>query len=56
MTALRLLLGLFEGGFFPGIIFLLSTWYVRYVSQKRYAGYHMIGMVASAFSGILASV
>ncbi|KAJ5619111.1 hypothetical protein N7510_003095 [Penicillium lagena] len=54
MTALRLLLGLFEGGFFPGIIFLLSTWYVRYELQKRYAGYYIIGMVASAFSGILA--
>lgn len=54
MTALRLLLGLFEGGFFPGIIFLLSTWYVRFELQKRYAGYYILGMVASAFSGILA--
>ncbi|KAJ5104766.1 phthalate transporter [Penicillium alfredii] len=54
MTALRLLLDLFEGCFFPGIILLLSTWYVRFKLQKRYARYYIIGMVASAFSGILA--
>ena len=54
LVALRLVLGLCEGGFFPSIIMLLSTWYVRYELQKRYAGYYLLGMVASAFSGILA--
>ena len=44
----------FRGRFFPAIILLLSTWYVRYDLQKRYAGYYLLGMVASAFSGILA--
>lgn len=29
MLGLRVLLGLFEGGFFPACIYLISTWYVR---------------------------
>ena len=53
MVALRVLLGVFEGGFFPCIILLLSTWYSRYDLQKRYAGYYIIGMVSSAFGGVL---
>ncbi|OJJ66111.1 hypothetical protein ASPBRDRAFT_666377, partial [Aspergillus brasiliensis CBS 101740] len=32
----------------------MSTWYVRYELQKRYAGYYLLGTTASAFSGILA--
>lgn len=29
MIALRVVLGLFEAGFFPGCVYLLSTWYAR---------------------------
>lgn len=29
MIGLRLVLGLFEAGFFPGCVYLLSTWYLR---------------------------
>ncbi|KAF9888500.1 hypothetical protein FE257_008607 [Aspergillus nanangensis] len=54
LVALRVVLGLFEGGSFPSIILLMSTWYVRYELQKRYAGYYLLGITASAFSGILA--
>ena len=53
MIALRLLLGVFECGFFPCILLLLSTWYSRYDLQKRYAGYYMVGMLSLAFGGIL---
>lgn len=29
MAGLRVLLGVLEAGFFPGCVYLLSTWYVR---------------------------
>lgn len=54
MLPLRLLLGLFEAGFFPGCVYLISTYYSRYDMQKRYAVFYMIGSLASACSGILA--
>lgn len=54
MVALRLVLGIFEAGFFPGVVYLLSTWYTRYEVGKRYAFFYLIGCVAAAFGGILA--
>merc|ERR1712000_288438 len=54
MIGLRMLLGIFEAGFFPGCVYLISTWYVRYDLQKRYSVFYLIGCVASACSGILA--
>ncbi|KIV92880.1 hypothetical protein PV10_04144, partial [Exophiala mesophila] len=51
---LRLILGVFEAGFFPGCAYLLSCWYPRYELQKRNAVFYLIGSMASAFSGILA--
>lgn len=54
MIPLRLVLGIFEAGFFPGCAYLLSCWYPRYKLQKRNAVFYLIGSMASAFSGILA--
>ncbi|KAF1837178.1 MFS general substrate transporter [Decorospora gaudefroyi] len=54
LVPLRLVLGLFEAGYFPGAVYLISTWYSRYDMQKRYAGFYGLGLVASGFSGILA--
>jgi MFS family permease len=54
MVALRIVLGIFEAGFFPGCAYLLSCWYPRYELQKRNAVFYLIGSMASAFSGILA--
>ncbi|PGH05697.1 hypothetical protein AJ79_06713 [Helicocarpus griseus UAMH5409] len=54
LTGLRALLGILEAGFFPGTVYLLSTWYSRYEVQKRYSIFYLIGCVASALSGILA--
>lgn len=73
LAGLRVVLGLFEAGFFPACVYLLSTWYVRceYTFQlpnlwqhadnifedemgKRYSFFYIIGMFASAASGILA--
>jgi len=54
LAGLRVILGIFEAGFFPGSVYLLSTWYVRYEVQKRYSVFYMIGSLASACAGILA--
>jgi hypothetical protein len=39
---------------YQGCVYLLSTWYVRYDMGKRYSVFYLLGVVASAFSGILA--
>lgn len=54
LAALRVVLGIFEAGFFPGCVYLLSTWYCRYEMGKRNAFFYLIGMMASALGGILA--
>jgi len=54
MAVLRVLLGILEAGFYPGCVYLLSTWYPRYELQKRNAVFYLIGSMASAFAGILA--
>ncbi|KAF2403916.1 MFS general substrate transporter [Trichodelitschia bisporula] len=54
LAALRVILGILEAGFFPGCVYLLSTWYVRYDMHKRYSFFYIIGCVASGCSGILA--
>ncbi|KAF3005863.1 hypothetical protein E8E13_009023 [Curvularia kusanoi] len=53
LIPLRLVLGIFEAGFFPGSAYLLSCWYQRYELQKRNTVFYLIGMLSSAFSGIL---
>ncbi|KAF1358076.1 MFS general substrate transporter [Lizonia empirigonia] len=53
LIPLRLLLGIFEAGFFPGSAYLLSCWYQRFELQKRNTFFYLIGMLSSAFSGIL---
>lgn len=54
MIGLRLVLGVFEAGFFPGCAYLLSCWYPRFELQKRNAVFYLLGSMSSAFSGILA--
>ncbi|KAF2794304.1 phthalate transporter [Melanomma pulvis-pyrius CBS 109.77] len=54
LAGLRVVIGAFEAGYFPGAVYLLSTWYARYDTQKRYTAFFGIGCVAAAFSGILA--
>lgn len=51
---MRVILGALEAGFYPGCVFLLSTWYTRYELQKRNAAFYLIGSTASGFGGILA--
>ncbi|PGH07061.1 hypothetical protein AJ80_08074 [Polytolypa hystricis UAMH7299] len=54
LVGLRLVLGILEAGYFPGCVYLLSTWYTRYEVARRYSVFYLIGIIASAMSGILA--
>ncbi|KAI1413650.1 major facilitator superfamily MFS-1 [Hypoxylon sp. FL1857] len=54
LLGLRLVLGIFEAGYFPGCVYLLSTWFTRYEIGKRYAVFYLLGCVASALSGLIA--
>ncbi|KAK1922834.1 major facilitator superfamily domain-containing protein [Papiliotrema laurentii] len=49
----RVLLGVFESGFFPGCVYLLSCWYPRYQTAGRMAVFYLTSMVISGFSNII---
>lgn len=51
----RFFLGFFEAGIFPGSFYLISFWYKRQESQKRFTIYFCSVILASAFGGLLAS-
>ncbi|KAK4999462.1 hypothetical protein LTR66_001519 [Elasticomyces elasticus] len=50
----RFMLGLTEGGLFPGVVFYLSMWYKRQERQYRIALFFSAASLAGAFGGILA--
>ncbi|KIW94130.1 uncharacterized protein Z519_05446 [Cladophialophora bantiana CBS 173.52] len=50
----RIIFGMFEGGLFPGLIYLLSCWYVRHEVQVRFSGFYGAGMLVSGLSNLLA--
>ncbi|KAF4981714.1 hypothetical protein FZEAL_2516 [Fusarium zealandicum] len=53
-AVMRSFLGVFEAGFFPGCVYLVSSWYKRYEVQKRMAGFFLTASALSAFANILA--
>ncbi|KAJ9614299.1 hypothetical protein H2200_002435 [Cladophialophora chaetospira] len=53
LVVLRILLGLFEGSFQPVCIYIVSSWYTRYETQRRLAFWFALGQLLAAFSGIL---
>lgn len=55
LTALRILLGIFEAGLFPGICHLLSCWYKRSEVGVRIAVFFCASAAAGAFGGLLAA-
>ncbi|RDI78375.1 hypothetical protein Vi05172_g11588 [Venturia inaequalis] len=50
----RAILGALEGGFFPGCVYLISSWYKRSEVQKRLAGFYLMATLLSSFGNILA--
>lgn len=54
LMATRALLGLFEGGFFPGINFYITQWYRRNECGLRMALIFSSATLAGGFGGLLA--
>ena len=53
LYALRFLLGLFEGAFFPVVIYIIGSWYTRSERAKRVTLFYATATMASMFSGYL---
>ncbi|KAF2096543.1 MFS general substrate transporter [Rhizodiscina lignyota] len=54
LVACRFLVGLFEAGFFPGCVYLISMYYKRYELQWRLSLFFSASILAGAFGGLLA--
>ncbi|KAF8659466.1 hypothetical protein AX16_001833 [Volvariella volvacea WC 439] len=50
----RFLLGLFEGGVFPGLVLYCSLFYPRHLLQTRITTFFSSASISGAFSGLLA--
>ncbi|KAJ4422594.1 hypothetical protein N0V82_002713 [Gnomoniopsis sp. IMI 355080] len=53
LYALRFLVGLFESGFYPGIHYMLGSWYTPQEIGKRAMIFWLAGSVGTMFSGFL---
>ena len=53
LYALRFLVGLFESGFYPGIHYLLGSWYTPQEIGKRAMIFWLAGSIGQLFSGFL---
>ncbi|KEY74775.1 hypothetical protein S7711_06673 [Stachybotrys chartarum IBT 7711] len=54
LLAIRFLLGIFEAGFLPGAILIISQWYLPNETQVRIAILYTSAATGGAFSGLLA--
>ncbi|BGP40880.1 hypothetical protein JCM10449v2_004845 [Rhodotorula kratochvilovae] len=55
LVAARLILGLCEGGLFPGLVLYLSMFYRRHELQTRISLFFSAASLSGAFSGLLAA-
>ncbi|KAH8783258.1 allantoate permease [Diaporthe sp. PMI_573] len=53
LYALRFLVGLFESGFYPGIHYMLGSWYTPREIGKRAMVFWLAGSIGQMFSGLL---
>ncbi|KAH8892590.1 MFS general substrate transporter [Thozetella sp. PMI_491] len=53
LIAVRFVLGLFEAGFSPAVLFLISTWYRKQEQSKRFIGFLSAAIVSGAFGSIV---
>ncbi|KAF9259710.1 MFS general substrate transporter [Marasmius fiardii PR-910] len=54
LALFRVLIGAFEAGFTPGMVFLMSTWYKRHEVQKRLGVFFILSGIIGGFGPILA--
>lgn len=52
LVALRFLLGVFEAGVMPGMVYLTSMYYKRHEFQKRMSFFFCSTLVGGAFGGV----
>lgn len=55
LLAVRILLGIFEAGFFPGAVYLCTFWYMPKDLASRIAWFYCTSALSGAFSGLLAA-
>ncbi|PWN53886.1 MFS general substrate transporter [Violaceomyces palustris] len=54
LIALRLMIGVFEAGFYPCAVYYLSSCYIRWDLARRLALFYGMYAVSGAFSGVIA--
>ncbi|KAF5592655.1 major facilitator superfamily transporter [Fusarium subglutinans] len=54
LVILRIFLGAFEAGLFPGALYILSAWYRTYESGQKVSIFYMASLVTTGFNGIFA--
>ena len=54
LVALRVVVGILEAGFSPGVLLIISSWYKRSEQSKRFAVYISAAILSGAFGGLLA--
>ena len=54
LVALRMLLGILESAFAPGVLLIISSWYKKSEQSKRFAIYYSASILSGAFGGLLA--
>ncbi|XP_014557938.1 hypothetical protein COCVIDRAFT_25515 [Bipolaris victoriae FI3] len=54
LVLLRIFVGVFESGFAPGIILIISSWYKKDEQSKRFGVYMSAAILSGAFGGLLA--
>jgi MFS family permease len=54
LIVLRIIVGMLEAGFAPGILLILSSWYKKNEQSKRFAVYISAAVLSGAFGGLLA--
>jgi hypothetical protein len=50
----RIILRVLEAGYYPGCVFLMSCWYIKFELQKRFSAFYLLAFLASGFSNVLA--
>ncbi|KAI1495998.1 major facilitator superfamily domain-containing protein [Biscogniauxia marginata] len=54
LVGLRVVVGILEAGFAPGVLLLLSSWYKKSEQSKRFAVYISAAILSGAFGGLIA--
>lgn len=54
LVGLRVIVGILEAGFAPGVLFILSSWYKTNEQSKRFGVYISAAILSGAFGGLIA--